>query len=582
MGWKDKAVKVAATPEEIAAAMAAPAEEPAPAAPAEPEISDEEAARLRTEAQKKRIAERPIYDQSAMTGAKQGLTLSFADELAGLAGAAGDAYQAFRDNRPRDPTAYATARDEERARLDESRQAEPLKTGAGQVAGGLLLPMGALGKAKDGASALRVAGTSAAVGAGTGAVSGVGEAKTLADIPAEVVKGAALGTLVGGAAPVVGQVAKDVGKGALNLLRKPLEVAGQRADELRLLTPSASVGGAISQPRILQEASMVPGGIPAAAQKLRDSGISRGINTAQGINQRAAAALEESGAAIGKILDDATERGAQTNVSLIAARLRAKASEIVGNGGDVGDMAKAEAEALLKVAGDLEKSSATRAGFVFDDAGSAVTDALVTSPGAAKNMGGQLARDAAQGYKAAAKGGQPTSGAEAAMEGRRAVEDAIKKSLADIGLDPAAYQGAKTLNQVARIAKDSGDVALGRADANNFFSLGDKSVAEAAGGGLKGLLTAAAAKTMGPIATSTRATASEAARDLAARMAAYSPGAMRTASGGASGALTQATLNAAEEPVSMPALSTEDEQLAADLRRRGMSEEEIASILGVN
>lgn len=578
MGWKDKAVKVAATPEEIAAAMAAPAEEPAPAAPAEPEISDEEAARLRTEAQKRRIAERPIYDQSVMTGAKQGLTLSFADELAGLAGAAGDAYQAFRDDRPRDPTAYVTARDEERARLDESRQAEPLKTGAGQVAGGLLLPMGALGKAKDGASALRVAGTSAAVGAGTGAVSGVGEAKTLADIPAEVVKGAALGTLVGGAAPIVGQVAKDVGKGALNLLRKPLEVAGQRADELRLLTPASATGGAISQPRLLQEASLVPGGIPEAARVLRESGISSGITTAQGINKRAAAALEESGAAIGKILDEATERGAQTNIGSIVARLRAAAAERIAGLKGAGTSAQGEAEALTALADRIEKNA--KPGMMFDDG--AIKETLAATPRAAKDLAGELGQDAAQGYRAASRGGTPTSPAEAAMEGRRAVEDAIKKSLADIGLDPNAYQGAKTLNQVARISKDAGDVALGRADKNNLLSLGDMGVAEAAGGGLKGAAAALARKTLGPLAASGRATASEAARDLAARMAAYSPGAMRTASGGASGALTQATLNAAEEPVSMPALSTEDEQLAADLRRRGMSEEEIASILGVN
>lgn len=168
------------------------------------------------------------------------------------------------------------------------------------------------------------------------------------------------------------------------------------------------------------------------------------------------------------------------------------------------------------------------------------------------------------------------------MQGRRAVEDAIKKSLADIGLDPAAYQGAKTLNQVARISKDAGDVALGRAGKNNMFSLRDVGLVDAAGGGIKGLLTAAAAKTMAPIAASTRATASEAARDLAARMAAYSPSSMSAAGSGASGALAQATMGAAEGPVSMPALSTEDQRLADDLRRRGMSEEEIASILGVN
>lgn len=578
MGWKDKAVKVAATPEEIAAAMAAPAEDPAPAAPTEPEISDEEAERLRTEAQKKRIAERPVYDQSAMTGAKQGLTFSFADELAGLAGAAGDAYQSFRDDRPRDPEAYTAARDEERARLAESRQAEPFKTGAGQIAGGLLIPMGALGKAKEGATALQVAKQGAAIGAAGGAISGVGEAKTAADVPWEVAKGAAFGTLVGGAAPAVTSVAKEAGKGALNLLRKPLEVAGQRADELRLLTPASATGGAISQPRLLQEASLVPGGIPEAARVLRESGISSGITTARGINQRAAAALEESGASIGKILDEATERGAQTNIGSIVARLRAAAAERIAGLKGAGTSAQGEAEALTALADRIEKNAKT--GAMFDDG--VIKDTLAATPRAAKDLAGELGQDAAQGYRAASRGGTPTSPAEAAMEGRRAVEDAIKKSLADIGLDPAAYQGAKTLNQVARISKDAGDVALGRADKNNLLSLGDMNIAQAAGGGVKGAIAAAARQTLGPLSASTRATASEAARDLAARMAAYSPSSMSAAGSGASGALAQATMGAAESPVSMPALSTEDEQLAADLRRRGMSEEEIASILGVN
>lgn len=574
MGWKDKAVKVAATPEEIAAAMAAPAEEPAPAAPVEPEISDEEAAQLRTEAQKKRIAARPTGEGSFATGLKQGATLSFADELAGLAGAAGATLGGdaplgeFGDY-------YRQARDEERARLDESRQAEPFKTGVGQVAGGLLLPIGAAGGGK---TALQVAGRGAAVGGATGTITGVGEAESARDIPFEVAKGAAMGSLVGAVAPAVGQGVKELGKGALNLLRKPLEVAGQRADELRLLTPASATGGAISQPRLLQEAQLVPGGIPEAARVLRESGISSGITTAQGINKRAAAALEESGAAIGKILDDATERGAQTDIGAIVARLRAAAAERVAGLKGAGTSAQGEADALTALADRIEKNA--KPGMMFDDG--AIKETLAAAPRAAKDLAGELGQDAAQGYRAAARGGTPTSPAEAAMEGRRAVEDAIKKSLADIGLDPAAYQGAKTLNQVARISKDAGDVALGRADKNNLLSLGDMGVAEAAGGGLKGAAAALARKTLGPLAASTRATASEAARDLAARMAAYSPSTMSTAGAGASGALTQATLGAAEKPVSMPALTTEDQQLADDLRRRGMSEEEIASILGVN
>jgi hypothetical protein len=573
MGWKDKATKVEAAPEEVAAAFAAADEAPAPA------ITEEEADAMRTEAQKKRIAARPTGEGSFGTGVKQGLTFSFADELAGVAGAAGDAYQAFRDDRPRDPEAYQTARDEERARLTESRQAEPFKTGVGQVAGGLLVPLGALGKAKEGATALQLAKTGAAIGAGSGAVAGVGEAKTAADVPWEVAKGTAFGTIAGAAAPALGQAAGSLAKGTANLLRKPLEAAGQRADELRLLTPASATGGAISQPRLLQEAALVPGGIPEAARVLRESGISSGITTAQGINQRAAAALEESGTAIGKILDDATERGAQTDIGAIVSRLRAAAAERINGLKGAGTSAQGESDALIALADRIEKNA--KPGAMFDDG--VIKDTLAATPRAAKDLAGELGQDAAQGYRAASRGGTPTSPAEAAMEGRRAVEEAIKKSLAEIGLDPAAYQASKTLNQVARISKDAGDVALGRADKNNLLSLGDMNIAQAAGGGAKGALAAAARQTLGPLSASTRATAAEASRDLAQRLAAYSP-TMFSGAPQASGALGEATMGAAaaNTPATIPLeLSSEDQRLAADLRARGMPEEEIASILGV-
>jgi len=581
MGWKDKATKVEAAPEEVAAAFAAADEAPA--------ITEEEADAMRTEAQKKRIAARPkpgerfldaLGEGSVATGVKQGLTFSFADELAGAAGAAGDAYQAFRDDRPRDPEAYQTARDEERARLAESRQAEPFKTGVGQVAGGLLVPLGALGKAKEGATALQLAKTSAAIGAGSGAVAGVGEAKTAADVPWEVAKGTAFGTVAGAAAPALGQAAGSLAKGTANLLRKPLEAAGQRADELRLLTPAAGTGGALSRPRILQEAALVPGGVAGAADMMRKSGISRFINTAQGINNRSAAALEESGAAIGKILDDATERGAQTDVGAIVARLRAAAAERAAGLKGAGKSAEGEAEALLALAARIEANA--KPGALFDDG--VIKDTLAAAPREAKDLAVELGKDAAQGYKAATIGGNPTAPADAAMKGRAAVEEAIKKSLADIGLDPAAYQGAKTLNQVARISKDAGDVALGRQGTNNMFSLRDVGLVDAAGGGLKGLLMAGAAKTMAPIAASTRATAAEASRELAQRLAAYSPTMFSGGGAQAAGALGEATMGAAaaNTPATIPLeLSSEDQRLAADLRSRGMSEEEIASILGV-
>lgn len=594
-GWKDRARVV--DPAEAANLVEVPAEEAAPTASAAPtdssstafplpgmgadEAAAEQQARdMRDRALRERIAKRPVSERSLATGLKQGATFSFADELAGLAGGLG-ATVGGAAPLSEFPEYYRQARDEERQRLAEGRAVEPFEAGAGQVASSLLLPLGA---AKGALTPLQAAGRGAAVGAATGAATGLGETKTLDadEVVPSVLRNAGFGAVTGAAVPAVAGALQGGAQSGASLLRKPLAAAGERADELRLLTPAAATGGTISRPRILQEATMVPGGVPAAADMLRQSGISRGLTTAGGINKRARAAMEVSGREIGRMLDDATARGGQVDVDAIVARLREAGAE-AGGGMQGGSFSgPAEAEALFEVADRIERIG--RRGYLFDEAGSTARNALVGAPDEAKVLSGRLADDAASGYRAAKMGNSPSAPADAAMQARRAVEDEIRRALESVGIEPGAYQGTKTLNQVSRIAKDASDVSLGRADKNNFFSLADIGTADAAGGGMTGAAAALGRKALGPLAGSARATGAEVARDLADRLGRFSHGTITPSAAGAqaSGALGAAVMGSISEPLTTEGMTSEDQALVNDLRRRGMSDEEIASIIGVD
>lgn len=173
----------------------------------------------RDEELQRRIDARPFYEQSFATGAKQGVTASFGDELAGAAGALGNVYGRARDALTgyggaedgfieSTQAAYRQARDEERKRLEESRAAEPLKTGAGQVLSSLLLPAGAAGKVKDLGKAVL---TGIGVGGLQGVVTGAGESKTLEpqELVGEMTKTGLMSAMTGGVAPVAVQMARS-------------------------------------------------------------------------------------------------------------------------------------------------------------------------------------------------------------------------------------------------------------------------------------------------------------------------------------------------------------------------------------
>lgn len=486
-------------------------------------------------------------EKDFLRGASQGASFSLADEIGGLAGAAGSLYGSARDALTgfnggdegaldAAKRAYTEGRDSERAKVDAARERSPVASTVGQIAGGVLIPGGAASQA---ASLPVKAAVGGLAGAGSAALAQAGEAKEMADVPGAV---ASLPTVAGG---VVGALVPGAGP-ALSVLRKKggeaLAKAGANADELRVLTTMGATGGSINAPAILREAKNVPGGVPALANTLRETGISKGITTTTGIAKRAAEVEAKSGAAIGKFIDDATDAGGFVDVRALTARLRAKAAEAVSGGKGISEVAAKEAEAL--------ESMAERFAELFPGG--------VAKPDAMKQASIALGDDAAGAYAARMADRTIAGRGRALIEGRRATEAGIGDTIEGLGL-PDGYQAAKTNFQGARLAREAADTSLGRADKRNFLSLTDAPLIAA---GPSGAAVAVSRKALGPFSASARATGAEMARTLSERIAA-NPNASITL-GPAAARLAGAAVRGADAvEAEHEALLTEDPEYAA-------------------
>lgn len=100
---------------------------------------------------------------------------------------------------------YKTIRDRLRAQQAQFGKDYPVTQTGLELAGGLALPIGAVGLGAKGLmagkTALGTLGKGAAIGAGSGAITGAGTAKELEDIPMQSVVGAGIGGTVGALAP---------------------------------------------------------------------------------------------------------------------------------------------------------------------------------------------------------------------------------------------------------------------------------------------------------------------------------------------------------------------------------------------
>jgi hypothetical protein len=455
-----------------------------------------------------------------MTGAARGLTLGFDDVAAG-AGAALGAGLAGGDM----GDAYDEGVAERRAVVEAAKKRSPIAATVGELGGALATaPVGAAGR---GAGLVERGLRGGAQGAL--AALGFGDADTLPDAAKDASTGAVAGGALGALAPLLGAgVGKVVQKGR-DVARRVLETGGARADELRVLTTMGATGGTINSPAILKEINNVPGGVPALANTLRETGISKGVTTTTGIAKRAADVEAKSGAAIGRFVDEATDSGGFVDIGKLSARLRAAADDAVGGGKGVSEVATKEAEALRDLADRL----------------------LGTFPGgvapvrAAKDASIALADDAAGAYAARAADRTIAGRGRALMEARRGAEAGISDAIEGLGLDAKGYQQAKTQFQAGRLAREAAETSLGRSDKNNLLSLADATLAA---GGPGGVAAAAGRKAVAPIVASARATAAEQSRAMAARLAADSGLAARL--GAATTELAQA---AARGPAAMAA-----------------------------
>lgn len=161
-------------------------------------------------------------------GAAQGVTANFYDELRGLMEAGGlnprdpaslssllkGAYQYFTGDQG-SVQRYDQATARERQTAQEAETAHPYASLAGNVAGALALPVGAIGAAATLPG--RVA-AGAATGAGYGALYGAGAGEGGIDRASRAITGAGLGAAVGAAAPAV---VEGVSRG-VTALREPI------------------------------------------------------------------------------------------------------------------------------------------------------------------------------------------------------------------------------------------------------------------------------------------------------------------------------------------------------------------------
>lgn len=168
-------------------------------------------------------------------GVGQGITLGGGDELLGAL--QGSLDYAFKPEVKSWLDAYRTRQQAAQKDYEDAKSRSPILTGAGELAGGLALPVGAVGAAGKGIGTLGKLALTAGTGAAAGALSSEG---TLDKDPSQILKDAAeggtIGALAHGAGSALGAGAKALSpayeklKGNLDFLRQ-LELSGQRGLE---------------------------------------------------------------------------------------------------------------------------------------------------------------------------------------------------------------------------------------------------------------------------------------------------------------------------------------------------------------
>lgn len=326
------------------------------ASPRERELSDDEAISMGLEPPRPG----PSKAQSFGRGVVQGGTLGFGDEIAGsIQGALqeiGNAvpqgalrrlgienYEGGRDN-PDD--VYRDARDHAQSLDEAAKAANPKTYLAGEVGGGLVLPVPAAAPLTAGKIPLKVLMAHLAKqGAVTGAAYGLGSSKadlTTGD-PREYAR-AGLDTAIGGTAGVVGgaavapvahlagrglsAVAGRVGSGLDDFsARRALKAAGYIQKDLKKDIANEGIE------RVLQR-----------GRDLRDTGAVRAFSSVDDVASRASDLVDEQGQRIGNLLSETDARAVSTDLpsgSRVAERIRREILPGVENSPSLADLGPA-------------------------------------------------------------------------------------------------------------------------------------------------------------------------------------------------------------------------------------------------
>ncbi len=238
--------------------------------------------------------------QSALLGAQEGLTFGAASKLAGVAGALGGKFGG--DVRPISEI-YQEAQSEDKALREAAKEQNPASYIAGQLGGGVLMPVPG-GAALKGLGAVEKTAAQGLIGGGLEAA---GRTESLSELPGNVIKGAAVGGLAGGAVGRLGQLASRITEGA----RKG---AGQLAVK--------ATGATASQAEKFA---------PEAGKELLDRGIVSFGSTPEKIAQKAAGQMDEANAILDKSLSALTEKGAVVPKDQIISKLQQEAAALSQN-----------------------------------------------------------------------------------------------------------------------------------------------------------------------------------------------------------------------------------------------------------
>lgn len=258
------------------------------------------------------------------TGAAQGLSANFADEIAGAHAAGTEGHGALYNASPlggplggllklgyealtgkegeKGPATqtYERARDEARKEAKAAEEQHPGMVLAGNLAGAVALPMGgALSAPTLGGRMLRGAG----VGAAYGAAAGAGEAETMGDVPGHALRGGLVGGAIGGIAP---PVVEGIIQGA-GAVARPLTntVRG-------LVNPEAEAGRrvvtAIGRDAQAGDAGLTSAEMAAArAAGLPVANLDRGGETTRALARSAANTSPEGRASLQNLADERFE-----------------------------------------------------------------------------------------------------------------------------------------------------------------------------------------------------------------------------------------------------------------------------------